>query len=69
MQKLTLTISENFYNALYQVAGKRNISKYIEDKLLPLIETTNFESAYKAMAQDEQREKEAQEWCDGLIDD
>jgi len=69
MQKLTLTISENFYNALYQVAGKRNISKFIEDKLLPLIEQPNLDSAYQAMAADELREKEAQEWCEGLISD
>jgi predicted CopG family antitoxin len=69
MQKLTLTISDNFYNSLYQVAGKRNISKFIEEKLAPIIEPANLEAAYQAMAADELREKEAQEWCEGLIND
>ncbi len=67
MQKLTLTVSESFYKALYATIGKRNISRFVEENLTPLISGDYLEQGYKAMAADEAREKEALEWSEAAI--
>ena len=68
-KKLTITIDKEVYRALYEVIGKRRISQFLEDLARPLVLHAELESAYQAMAQDTKREKEADEWCEGIIGD
>jgi predicted CopG family antitoxin len=66
-KKLTITIEERVYNGLYSVIGKRKISKFIENIIKPHIITDNLRLAYQEMANDKQREKDACEWEEGLV--
>jgi predicted CopG family antitoxin len=66
-KKLTISIEENIYNNLYLVIGKRKISKFIENLIKPYITKDDIKLAYQEMAKDQQREKEAREWEEGLI--
>ncbi len=66
-KKLTITIEENIYNDLHSVIGRGRISKFIEKIIKPYVTKDNLRFAYQAMAQDKQREKEACEWEEGLI--
>jgi hypothetical protein len=67
-KKLTISIAENVYNDLYAVIGKRKISKFIENLIKPHIVGDNLSLAYQEMADDKQREFEACEWTEGLIE-
>ena len=67
-KKLTITIAENVNHDLYAVIGKRKISKFIENLIRPHIVGDNLSLAYQEMAQDVQREIEACEWTEGLIE-
>lgn len=63
MRKLTILVSEEFYQGLLKTAGPRKIGVFIENALSDKVATQhNLEIGYKAMAQDEQREKEAKQW-------
>jgi predicted CopG family antitoxin len=66
-KKLTITIEENIYNDLRLVVGKGKISKFIEKIIKPYVTKDNLRLAYQTMAKDDQREKEACEWEEGLI--
>lgn len=66
-KKLTITVEEEVYRGLYNNVGPRRISHFLnqlaKEKLAPMA----LDEAYKAMAKDEDREQEAQEWCEGLM--
>ena len=76
-KKLTITVDEKIYEGLHRIIGRGNISRFLEDLARPQLEKrvrprlTEEEmiAGYKAMAADKEREKEAQEWCEGLISD
>ena len=68
-KKLTITIDETVYNGLYRVVGPRRISQFIEKLVRPHVIQDDLDAAYEAMAADEEREQEAQEWSDALIGD
>ncbi len=68
-RKLTLTIEESVYNGLYTIAGQRNISRFIESLVRPYLPLENLDEAYRAVALDEEREREAMEWSEGTIGD
>jgi hypothetical protein len=68
-KKMTITLDETVYDGLVRVIGRRKISQFIEDLARPYVTSENLEAGYKAMAADENREKEAQEWSEGLIGD
>jgi hypothetical protein len=68
-KKMTITLDETVYDGLVRVIGRRKISQFIEDLARPYVIGENLEAGYKAMAADENREKEAQEWSEGLIGD
>lgn len=63
-KKLTITIDESVYNGLYRVIGPRKISAFIEE--LVRSHVTDLDDAYLAMAAEEARECEAEEWTDTL---
>lgn len=68
-KKLTITIDEAVYESLHKVIGPRKISKFVEELVRPHVLRPNLEAAYAEMAKDEEREKEALEWAEGLIGD
>ena len=68
-KKLTISIDEQVYEGLYKVIGKGAISQFIEDLVRPYVIKDNLDTAYKEMAEDEERELEALEWSEALIGD
>jgi predicted CopG family antitoxin len=66
-KKMTITIDEEVYDALYRVVGKGNISQFLESLARPHVLKEDLASAYQAMAADTEREREALEWSNGLI--
>lgn len=68
-KKLTITIDSEVYEGLHKVIGHRRVSRFLEDLAKPHVIKSNLESSYREMATDEDREKEADEWADGLLTD
>lgn len=68
-KKLTITIDEDVYKGLHKVVGPRRISRFIEQLVKPHVLDKNLEGAYRQMAQDEEREREALEWSEATIVD
>lgn len=68
-KKLTITIDEEVYEGLYEVIGRRRISKFIEELVRPYVTNRDLEAAYAEMAEDEEREAEALEWAEATIGD
>jgi hypothetical protein len=68
-KKLTITIDEQVYEGLYRVVGSRRISRFIEDLVRPHVLYPSLEAAYQEMAEDEAREREAQEWAEATVGD
>ena len=55
--------------ASFRVAGRRHLSKFIEDVVRPYVRNHDLEAAYKSMSQDENREIEALEWAEATVGD
>jgi predicted CopG family antitoxin len=68
-KKLTITVDEEIYEGLYRVIGPRRISQFIESLVRPHVIAEDLDAAYALMAEDEDREVEAQEWADALLRD
>ena len=68
-KKLTISIDETVYFGLQEVIGKRRISKFIESLVRPYVIDKSLANAYRDMAENEVREKDALEWSEGLIGD
>lgn len=68
-RKLTITLDEQVYDALHRTVGRGSISQFIEDLVRPYVIAEDLESAYREMAQDEEREAEALEWAEATIGD
>ncbi len=68
-RKLTITINEEIYIGLHKVIGPRKISKFVEELVRPHVVKHELESAYKEMAKDRVREKEALEWSEVTLGD
>jgi hypothetical protein len=51
------------------VIGPRKISKFVEELVRPNVVKHELESAYKEMAKDRVREKEALEWSEVTLGD
>jgi hypothetical protein len=66
-QKLTITIDREVYDALYRVVGKGKIGKFLENLARSHVLKEDLISAYRAMAADTEREREALEWSNELI--
>jgi hypothetical protein len=70
MQKeLIIRVDEDIYEELNRVVGPANISQYIESLIRPHITGLDLESAYRQMAEDELREREALEIAEATIGD
>lgn len=68
-KKLTITIDEDVYKGLHAVVGRRRISRFIESLVRPHVISRHLDAAYRAMASDEAREAEAQEWAEATVGD
>lgn len=68
-RKLTITLDEDVYEGLYAVVGKGAISQFIEDLVRPHVLNADLDAAYRAMADDERREREAAEWIEAAEED
>ncbi|HEY85718.1 MAG TPA: addiction module antitoxin [Chloroflexi bacterium] len=68
-KKLTITIDEHIYEGLYNIVGRRRISRFIENLVRPYVTQQNLETAYQQMAEDEEREAEALAWAEATIGD
>jgi hypothetical protein len=69
MKKLTVTISEDVYNGLHAKIGTGKISRFIDRITRPYVVDSDIVEGYKAMAADQQREKDADEWLEGLLNE
>jgi predicted CopG family antitoxin len=67
-KKLTITLDERVYRGLYRTVGEGKISQFIEHLVEPYVLPENLEIAYKEMAMDEKREKEAKDWIEAVGD-
>jgi len=68
-RKLTITVDEEVYAGLHRVIGRRRISRFLNDLARPHVTEKGLEEGYRAMAADEEREREAMEWIEGLVGD
>lgn len=68
-RKLTITVSEDVYQGLHRRIGRRRISQFLERLARPHVVPEDIEAAYRNMAADQTREREALEWSEGLIAD
>ena len=72
LRELTLNVEETLYNTLMPMVEKQTIgnflTEFIQNKSFRHAYTqTELENGYKAMAADEEYEREAMEWCNGLM--
>lgn len=68
-RKLTISIDDRVYDGLHAVIGKGNIGKFLEDLAHPFVVTDSLAAAYAEMTTDQDRDAEAEEWCESLADD
>lgn len=69
MRKLTITVEDEVYSGLHRRIGQRRISKFLNDLARPHVIEEDFEAAYREMAADENREREALEWSEAMVSD
>lgn len=69
VKKLTITVDEEIYEGLHKVIGPGKISRFLQELARPHVLVKDLEKAYRLMAKDEAREKEAMQWSEGLIGD
>jgi predicted CopG family antitoxin len=69
VKKLTITVDDDVYAGLHSIVGRRRISRFLSDLARPHVIKHDLDEAYREMAADEEREREAMEWAEGLIAD
>jgi len=68
-KRMTISLDEGVYDGLYRLAGRRRMSRFIEDLLRAHVADASLDEGYAAMAADAAREAEAAEWCRALAGD
>jgi len=68
-RKLTISVDEEVYDGLHRVVGRRRISRFLTELARPHVVQDELEAGYRAMAADEQHEREAEEWIEGVVAD
>lgn len=69
MRKLTISVSDEVYAGLHQRIGRRRISRFLDGLARPHVVGPDLAAAYRDMAADEEREREAEEWVEALAPD
>jgi predicted CopG family antitoxin len=67
--KLTITVDEEVYEGLHRVVGRRHISRFLTELARSHVVHDDLEAGYRAMAADEEHEREAMEWIEGVVGD
>ena len=72
LKELTLNVEETLYDTLMPMVEKQTIgnllAEFVQTRFPHRTYTqTELEAGYKAMAADTEYEREAMEWCNGLI--
>ncbi|HVX16317.1 MAG TPA: hypothetical protein VHC22_34340 [Pirellulales bacterium] len=65
-RKLTISIDGAVYDGLHALIGRGNIGKFLENLARPFVIEDTLAASYKAMAADETRERDADEWTDAM---
>jgi hypothetical protein len=68
-KKLTITADDEVYAGLHGVIGRRRISRFINELARPHVLPADLVRGYREMAADEERERDAAEWVEGLTGD
>jgi predicted CopG family antitoxin len=69
-RKLTITLSDETYRGLHERIGRGEISRFIEELVRPhVVDDSALEAAYREMAADTEREREAREWIEAGVDE
>jgi hypothetical protein len=68
-KKLTIIVHDDVYDGLHSVIGRRRISRFLNDLARPHVTGGDLLEGYRAMAADEEYEREAQEWVENLTGD
>lgn len=68
-KKLTITVDEKVYEGLYAKIGRGKISAFLNQLARPFVVSDEIEAAYRAMAADQEHEREAEEWIEGVVGD
>ncbi|HYD64804.1 hypothetical protein [Azospirillum sp.] len=68
-KKLTISVDDEVYDGLHRVVGRDRIGRFLSDLARPHVVPGDLDAGYRAMAADEEREAEADEWSEGLIGD
>lgn len=68
-KKLTITVDDEVYQGLHSVVGRRRISRFLNDLARPHVLRRDLAEGYRAMAADEEREREAEEWTEAVAGD
>ena len=69
MKKLTITVDNDVYRGLKKKVGPRRISRFLNDLARPHVVDDDLLMAYRQMSEDREREAEAEDWIEGLIED
>lgn len=68
-RKLTITVSDEVYRSLYAKIGAGRISRFFDRLARAHLLNEGLRDSYAAMASDEEREREADEWTENLTPD
>jgi predicted CopG family antitoxin len=66
-KKLTITVSDEVYEGLYEKVGARRIGKYLETLVREDLRPRTLAEEYADAAKDEEAEAEAREWIESGI--
>ena len=62
-------VDEEVYDGLHRIVGRRKISGFRTELARPHVVSGDLEAGYLAMAADEEHEREALEWIEGMVAD
>ena len=68
-KKVTLMLDADVYEAIKRKVGARKIGAYISQLTRPHVVKSDLEAGYRAMAADEEREREAAVWVKGATEE
>lgn len=65
--KVTIMLDTAVYEGLRSKVGARGIGEYISNLARPYVVEDSLEDGYKAMAQDEKRQEDANKWSEDTL--
>jgi hypothetical protein len=67
--KLTITVDQAVYDGLHRVVARGHISRFLTELARPHVVQDALDDGYRAMAADEEHEREAMAWIESLAPD